>query len=384
MAAVRPSVAAGLLALAGCGKLQGLGGGEPPLISFEVTFTGDLAPLRPPGVTGEPALRVALVWGAQWLTEPICFLPPETDAAGKALAAGCRELFSFVPMRVGPSVPTVIGQPTSVPLSELPSADLLVGDLTGRVGYASLVVFDDRDGDGTLTLSQAHPTTFGADDRRGDDRRDVQDSIDVVYGASFARMTEADRRVAYREGGFDATSAYYPRAGCVVVPPPGFSIVGAGGFTAAAALTASAAGKLPSESDPAACFEGPFSTVVDVVARAPAEIVGVDCEENALDGTTRYHEPPQAAPDFTGRVTSCAHLPSFTGAASDAGASPDADATSDVGTPVPIVQLLVSGRDADRCKGLTHYALRGCRENVSCPVPDWDITATPPSWWPCK
>jgi hypothetical protein len=360
---VRRALAGALLALTACGKIQGLDGGQPPLVSFDVTFTGDLAPLRPAGVTSERALRVALVWGAQWLIEPICILPPESEAAGLTLTAGCREPFGFVPMRVGPSVPLVVGETTSLPLLELPSADLLVGDLTGRVGYASLIVFDDRDGDGTLALSRAHPTTFGADDRRGDDVEDVQDAVDILYGASFARMTEPDRRVAYREGSFDATSAYYPRAGCGG-PPPGFSIVGAGGFTVAAGLAASAAGKLPAE-DPAACFAAAVATTVDLVARASSEIEGVGCEERALDGTTRYHEPPATVPDFTGRSTACAHLPSFGGA------------------PSTVIQLLVSGRAVDRCQGLTHYALRGCRENVSCPVPDWDITATPPLWWPC-
>jgi hypothetical protein len=28
--------------------------------------------------------------------------------------------------------------------------------------------------------------------------------------------------------------------------------------------------------------------------------------------------------------------------------------------------------------------LRGCREDPTCAVPDWDFTAHPPQWWPCS
>ena len=48
-----------------------------PLATFNVVVQGDLAPLRPAGVTDTHALRVALVWGAQWLTEAFYVLPPE-------------------------------------------------------------------------------------------------------------------------------------------------------------------------------------------------------------------------------------------------------------------------------------------------------------------
>ena len=58
--------------------------------------------------------------------------------------------------------------------------------------------------------------------------------------------------------------------------------------------------------------------------------------------------------------------------------------TTGAGSPASdLIQLVVSGRTFDRCKGLTHYTLRGCREDVNCPIPDWDFTASPPAWWPC-
>ena len=48
-----------VLGVSGCGKLQNFGGEAPPLTTFTVRFDGDLAPLRPAGVTNERALNLA-------------------------------------------------------------------------------------------------------------------------------------------------------------------------------------------------------------------------------------------------------------------------------------------------------------------------------------
>ena len=85
------------LLVAACGGLQGFDGEAPPLVSFDVVFQGDLAPLLPAGVSDVHALRVALVWGAQWLTEPFCVLPAESPEAAAVIDAGCRDPFGFVP-----------------------------------------------------------------------------------------------------------------------------------------------------------------------------------------------------------------------------------------------------------------------------------------------
>lgn len=180
-------------------------------------------------------------------------------------------------------------------------------------------------------------------------------------------MTAPDQRAAFREGAFNPASAFYPRNGCDP-PPPGFSVVSAGGFSAAAALAAAAAGTLPAE-DSALCAQlAPDAAVVDVnVSLVPPPGVGeVSCVERRSDSSTRYREPPATAPDLSGRVSACAHLPSF-----------------DAGNQSSLIQFVVSGRAGDRCQGLTHYTLRGCRENVACAIPDWDFTASPPAWWPC-
>lgn len=87
--------------------------------------------------------------------------------------------------------------------------------------------------------------------------------------------------------------------------------------------------------------------------------------ERTDDSSTRYRQPPfDHAPDLTDRMSICTGLPSF-----EVGDNPD------------LTQLVITGRSTDRCKGLTHYTLRGCRNNVACPVPQWDYTANPPAWW---
>jgi hypothetical protein len=351
-----------LTATGACSSLEGFGGPTPPLVSFDVQVDGDVTPLWPPGVTDTRSLQVALVWGAQWQTEPFCILPAESPEAAAVIAAGCRDPFSFVPIRVAASVPVSPGAHASLPLFALPAADVMVGTLTSRIAYASLVVYDDRDMNGTLGLATPHRARSGRGDRFN---MDTVDSTDVVYGASFLTMTAPDQRIAFREGDFDPTSAFYPRSGCEA-PPRGFSVISAGGFSAVAGIVASATGQLPAE-DPAQCKEAlPPDAVIELGVQAPETAREVSCVERTDDSSIRYREPPADAPDFSGRVMACAHLPSF-----------------DAGNQSSLIQLVVSGRSGDRCKSLTHYTLRGCRENVACALPDWDYTATPPTWWPC-
>jgi hypothetical protein len=352
--------AIGLAAAAGCGDLSGFGGTVPPLAAVRIQTTGDLTSVQVPG-GGEPALRAALVWGAQWLTEPLCILPPDDDRAAAMIAAGCRDPFGFVPDRVAVDVALEPDGGATLALFDLPAADVMVGDVTARVAYASLVVYDDRDGDGTLTLGRANRLA-GRDN--GPPIDTGGSTPDIVYAASFVSMTQPDTRLAFREGGFNTAAAFYPRSGCGV-PLPSFSLVSAGGFTADAALAAQLRGELPPE-DPATCREQPTDVPVSLAFRSPSELHEVACEERATDSSVRYREPPADAPDLTGRTIACAKVPDF-GSGKARGA----------------IQLAISGRSGDSCLGLTHYVLRGCRNDALCELPAWDITATPPDWWPC-
>jgi hypothetical protein len=246
----------------------------------------------------------------------------------------------------------------------------MVGDITARVAYGSLVVFDDVDDSGTLELARPLRPPSGVP-REGPPEPNGF-STDIIRGASFVTMTAPDQRVAYREGAFIAASAFYPRAGCEPPPPPGFSVLAAGGFSAAAGLASALAGTLPPE-DPSKCTAAaPADATIEIALLAPADLQEVGCEERTDDSSVRYREPPAQEPDLAdlaSRMFACAHLPAF----DTGGGSPASD----------LVQLVMSGRSFDRCKGLTHYTLRGCREDVNCPIPDWDFTASPPAWWPC-
>ncbi len=353
-------VALTALLLAGCGNVTGFGGAVPPLATIPVQTSGDFSAVALPGAAN-PELHIALVWGNQWLTEAFCIVPPDNQSVAAVVAAGCRDPFGFVPDRVAASVAVDPGVPATIELADLPGADVMVGDVTARVAYGSFVIYDDRDHDGTLTLSV--PNRLGGRDMMGPPTM-YKPSPDVVYGASFVTMTAPDTRLAYREGGFNEAAAFYPRRNCGD-PPPAFSLVSAGGFSAADAIAATAAGMLPPE-DPNTCHEGPTTDGVTIAFQPPSAVHEVQCVERSTDSSIRYREPPADPPDMTKRTVACAKVPDF-----------------GTGTANGAIQLVISGRSDDQCQSLTHYVLRGCRQDPSCAVPDWDITATPPSWWPC-
>ena len=359
MATVKPLV---LVIACGCSNLQVFSGPVPALVTFDATVTGDLASVRPPGDTGTPDLHISLIWAEQFLIEPLCILPPESPAAAAVVAAGCRDPFGFVPARVDADVAIEPGVPASLDLLTLPTADVLVGDLTARVGYASLVVYDDKDGNGTLSLARPNrPSDTMIPNVGGDSTPTFV--FDVVYGASLVTMTQADQRIAFRQGAF-VPSAFYPRAGCSD-PLPSFSVLSAGGFSAADAISATIAGMLPQE-DPASCIEAaaadaPFT----IPLQTPPGVSEMKCTERSTDSTVRYRQPGADPPDdLADRVTACVHYPSF-------------------GAPSSVIEFVITGTPTDSCVGLTHYILKGCGEGPDCGTPDWDHSAAPPSWWPC-
>jgi hypothetical protein len=352
-------VAAFALLACGCGTLDGFGGPQPPLASFTVEVDN-----TPGIITGTPDLHVAFVWGRQWLVEPLCIVPidPRDDAAKvqAVIAAGCRDPFGFVPARVDASVPITLGTPATIDLTTLPGADVMVGDLTARVAYASFVVYDDGNNNGLLDL--AAPNRPPEDGPPMGNNLPTQ-TTDIVYGGSFVAMTRPDQRAAFREGAF-IQSGFYPRAGCED-PPVKFSVLAASGFSAQDAITATLAGTVPQESDPSQCANAtPADATVSFAVQSPKDrdVAELACTERTTDSTVRYREPDMDAPDLTNRTSACVHYPSF-------------------GDPSDIVEFVVSGRSDDACVGLTHYILKGCREGPNCASPDWNDG--PPSWWPC-
>jgi hypothetical protein len=347
-------------ALPACGGIEGFGGAVPPLATLAIHAGGEFANVQAPRAP-DPALRVALVWAAQWLTEPLCILPPDDAQVAAVVAAGCRDPFGFVPDRVGINAPLGPDGTATLELFDLPAADVMIGDVTARIAYASLVIYDDRDNNGTLTLGRPARLAGREDDRPEDPG---VSTADLVYAASFVSMTEPDTRVAFREGAFNDRAAFYPRNGCGE-PLPSFSIVSAGGFTAAAAIAAQLRGELPLE-DPATCRERTTDEPVVLTYRPPAELMDVACNPRRTDSSVRYREPPNNSPILGVRTLACAKIPDFGSGKTDG-----------------MTQLVVPVGSGGLCKGIAHYVLRGCRNDPACALPEWDLTATPPSWWPC-
>src|SRR5262249_12373099 len=206
------------------------------------------------------------------------------------------------------------------------------GDVTARVAYASLVIYDDRDGDGTLTLGR--PARLAG--REPSDPANDQgiSTLDLVYAASFTSMTRPDTRLAFREGAFNQAAAFYPRSGCGD-PLPSFSIVSAGGFTPADAIAAPPPGQLPPEA-PAMCSEVSTSTPGQFAYQPPAQLHEIACSERRIDSSVRYREPPADPPDLMNRTTACAKVPDFGS-----------------GKANGMIQLVASNRPDDSCMGLT-------------------------------
>ncbi|MFT3693038.1 MAG: hypothetical protein QM831_07845 [Kofleriaceae bacterium] len=354
-------------ALASCGDVKGFGSDVPPLATVNLQIAGDPSSYDP-----NADIHVAFVWGEQWLVEPMCILPAENADAQAVIDAGCRDPFGFVPSRVEAVVPASANGATTIDLYSLPGADVLVGDVTARVAYASLVAFDDTDHDGVLSLARPNrPPNNGMGMGMGSGSNDLPtESRDNVLGASFISMTRPDQRVAFREGAFSAVAAFYPRKGCGD-PPDAFSVLAAGGFTADAAIAATLAGTLPDE-DPATCSESSLATPISIGVSQPdpdlaKALPELRCTERTTDSSVRYREP-EDMPDMDGRTFACVHTPSF-------------------GTPSTTVEFVITGKNTDSCVGLTHYVLRGCAADPNCTTPEWDhSTATgsgPPDWWPC-
>jgi hypothetical protein len=323
------------VALAGCSDLHGLDPEQlSPLASVHVRVTGDLDAVRPPG-SGQPRLRVMIFWGDSWLPDASC-LPPFENAQHAAVAAlGCGDPLSFRAL-FSPAEGAAFGADgiATLDLYSLPS--MLFGDMYSQIAYGSLIVYDDSDGDGSMA-----PFT------------------EFAYGASFTSMARPDTRLAFRHGGFDDRSAFYPRRGCAP-PAPGYSILSTGGFTLEQAIEAQARGELPAQ-DPAQCRQDAIDHEVAVELRPPEDLADVRCPGFGFGFSP---PPPEPFPDEPRFITACTSIP-------DRG----------TGRARGRSQLLAADEFFRGCKFLSHYVLRGCYADPLCEVPEWEVA--PPSWWPC-
>lgn len=356
-AGVRVRLAAASLLLGlGCAPATGLGVEQPLLAEVKGTLVGNLLALG-------PRTRVGLVWTGVPVFVPYCheygYTPLDRERAVTTEAElGCRSPFAVVPSVVGPSVPlesTGDGSFT-IPLRQVPPASVMVGEPGRRVAYASVVLFIDDDGDGELDLGR--PCTGGGggppvgqtDAGVGVDAaattEDGRGSGEVIMGATFSALTRPQLRVTYVEGALDQSSYWYPPpAGCRSFPSAGFS-----------------AWRLGSSLDPTATCE---------VARLEDTTIGISVAERDSLGDVNGLRCPQGARQTFPRELSARTAESLA-------ESIDRYSMSclDDGTVV-----LVDKRCA--CREVRTYPLAGCRDEVDCPVPEWDLRASPPPWWPC-
>jgi hypothetical protein len=364
--------------LAACGRPAGMDSEAAPLAQIRVLVTGILPAPEPgdaeldAGTTidarqaidgGAPPgqLHAALVWGMQWLPEPFCVLPPESPRAAAVINAGCRDNFGFVPDRVAADALVTPGVPATLDLRTLPAADVMVGDVTARVAYGSVIVYEDRNDNGILDLR--HPARQRQ--RHHEESDDGAGPADRVWGASFVSMTQPDRRVAFREGDFDENLAFYPRKGCAA-PPKGFSILSASGFSETGALASLVTGELPLETDPQACAAATLDDTIEIPLQDPAGLSQLACTANDSGGVTYYRPAPTDVVPLDNFAWTCASFPRI-GRDAPAGAAGQ--------------QLVIGSRPESACKSTLHLTLRGCDNDPFCAVPDWDLT--PPAWWPC-
>jgi hypothetical protein len=282
---------------------------------------------------GKP-LRAALVWGAVPNYVLACVKYP----FNAEIAPACPNPFGFVPGLVEVDVEVGVDGSFTLPLRRLPDVGLSVGDDSARVAWGSVVVAADSDGSGSFNLLA----------READDREPPK-LADLALAASFFRLDMPQQRVAFREGGWDEGSLFYPAKGCAA-PPVGFS-----------ALTTPGLKPLSLEPAPGECTSASLdAAVIEPVPIAADEAKGLACRSiNRARVRRPGLVPPSEEEDEQGRYHGL------------------------VGKQVCLdAETLAIVSEGD-CPTITVMPLSGCRENLVCQEPDWDLTKQPPPWWPC-
>lgn len=227
----------------------------------------------------------------------------------------------FSPRRSSRTVPLKPVFPSSLelPLFALPEPSTLDGVEGARLSYALVVVHHDGNRNGTLDLIP--PTEL--------------EGPDTVLGTSLrAGSPNQGELLVYREGALSAAwNAFRLVAGCAE-PPQGFSI---------ARWSRNEVGAL-------ACELLPADTTVRIELSASASVRERACMSAPPPVSQK---PPVSAPIGTIRCFGTSSV--------------DVD-------PAPTAT----------CRRLERYDLVGCPNGMpGCAGPAWDVSATPPTWWPC-
>ncbi len=360
-----------LTAIGGCDHATAMKDPLTPLAELRLQPAGQLADvLASDRELDKLDLRAALVWGAVPSAKRFCLLygselplgPPASVSVTAVAEAGCDDPLGFRPALSSSGASLADDGPTTIVINYLPIASVLVGQPQGRVGYASVVIYDDRNHNGALDIhwswrNFAYGDDFGEapDDSKGPgnksagkqeeakepDRKepelDPDDPLgfktpDEVYGASFVSMFKPNTRVAFREGDFGPQlELFYPTVGCEA-PAAGFSIIAASGLPTKSTCVASALG----------------DEILDIPLQATQTLAHVACRPSE----DRYY---------------------------------DTERKADLELPWACLSdnHLVVANPPGPCKGVTEFLLKGCHQSAECEEPDWDETEKPPKWWPC-
>lgn len=156
-------------------------------------------------------------------------------------------------------------------------------------------------------------------------------SRDKVVAASFVSTRPPHQRVGFREGGWNEASPFYPVPGCPA-PPPGFSILSIGG-------------------EPPACSSARL-------------------EDDVVEAAVLTAEEAQAL--------------ACRGLSQSIVSDPRNQGEAPWGTQVCLdAQTVAAVESRGACASFVIMPLAGCYADLRCDEPDWDLRATPPSWWPC-
>jgi hypothetical protein len=268
----------------------------------------------------------ALIWASVPAVNPLC-----VEISDPQIAPACPDPFGVFTGDIELSAPVDGDGNFDLPLFHLPSANVSVGDNTTRIAYGTLVVVEDVDGDGQLTF--VSPPSGDRHDAPAPEPTDP----DRIVAATFSNLHADQQRIVFREGGFVTGSFFYPSPGCGT-PPPGFSLM-----TAAPYIDATdAAGP---------CAETPLDTRLEIPPLSPDEGLALECQAVQAQATVRQ---------------------------------PDNDAPPGTWSPVCFGTNILAAVYPGICPFLRSYALAGCQQDPMCASPEWNITAAPPSWWPCQ
>jgi len=256
-----------------------------------------------------------------WETQTPELLECLDRAATEDEVYACTTPEDFQPVQASKSVAIEPTFPASfeVPLYLLPDLEVLSGKDKSLLGYGVLVVYED--GNQNMELDLVPPGATG--------------SVDTILASGIPTDTHRRDLVVYREGDLSPLWKLFenPPYGCAE-PPQGFSIL-TREYHAATGYTCTV--RSATETNIPVHFEDsdgqrqlicqPGSNMNTYPAEPPSPEWEVACH---FHDTLEYIEHPSWY-----------------------------------------------------CKYKQYYQLAGCEAYYGCEEPDWDLTDTPPAWWPC-